>query len=103
MDDDAPWRALATPDVLPRKVRRRWSRRDALLPVLLAGELMAGVLLAGVWQLATATPQPGVAAGPAAATTSGPAVLVLPPAPASAPSPPPRRTVPHNPFAVQVG
>lgn len=94
-------------DVLPRGVRRPWSRRDALLPLVLTGELMVGVLLQGAWQLVRATPGPAVStpvAGPPA--TAVEAVVVVPPAPVPTPAPPPpppRRVESRNPFAAPPG
>ncbi len=100
-------RAVPADDVLPRGVRRPWSRRDALLPLVLTGELMAGVLLQGAWQLVQAPPGPAVStpvAGPPA--TAVEAVVVVPPAPVPTPvppPPPPRRVDPRNPFAAPSG
>jgi hypothetical protein len=99
-DDEAA--VLPAADVLPTGVRRRWGWADALLPTVLAGELLAGVLLGVAWDAAStvAPPRPST---PSAAVTSTSTVVVPPPAAAPAPAPPPRRTVPRNPFEVQPG
>lgn len=105
-DDDAPRTAQPTPEVLPTRARRRWSRADARLPALLAGELLAGVLLGMAWQVASTVPPVRLPA-PSVVASSGDAVVVVPvPVPVLDPPaapPPPLRTVPRNPFAVQVG
>lgn len=103
MDDDATSAAQPTSDVLPRGVSRRWSRADALLPAVLAGELLAGLLLGLAWQAAS-TP-PGVLPPPSAVASTADTMVSVP-APVVAPvppPPPPRRTEPRNPFAPQLG
>lgn len=93
---------MSTADVLPARVRRRWRNRDALLPALLGVELLAGVALGAVWDW-----QGDLLQDPAEVTVvqvqpAAVAVVVVPPAPAPTPPPAPVRTVPRNPFAVQV-
>lgn len=98
--------AVPTPDVLPRGVRRRLGARDAVLALVLVGELLAGVGLRAAWESreAVATwlvPAPSVAAvGPPVTATTW---VLVPPVPAPPPPPPPpRRTAPRNPFEVQL-
>ena len=98
---------MPTADVLPTGVRRRLSRRDALLPAVLAAELLTGVVLGAGWEAregvlaalsVPSEPAPVVVVQPAATT-----MVVVPPPPAPpTPAPPPMRTVPHNPFVVLV-
>lgn len=90
-------------DVLPRGVRRRRSRADALLPAVLAGELLAGVLFGLAWDVASSVPA-SIAPPSSGIASTGSAVVVVP-APILAPvtPPPPLRTEPRSPFAVQLG
>jgi len=98
---------VPTADVLPTGVRRRLSGRDALLPAVLCAELLAGVLAGAAWESRAevlqalappARPAPVTVVEPVATT-----MVVVPPPPAPpTPPPPPLRTVPRNPFAVQV-
>lgn len=97
--------AVPTPDVLPSGVRRRLGRRDAVLALVLVGELLAGVGLRALWESreelgAWLVPAPAVAAGPPVVATTW--VVVPPPPTPAPPPPPPLRTVPRNPFAVQL-
>lgn len=95
--------AQPTSDVLPQGVRRRWSRADARLPAILAGELLAGVLLGMAWQVASTLPPVTLPPPSVIATTTGSVTVPMPvTAPAAAPPPPPR-TEPRNPFAAQLG
>lgn len=96
-----------TPDVLPSGVRRRLGARDAVLALVLVGELLAGVGARAAWEQRDAlgdwlVPAPTAAATgePVEATTW---VVVPPPPTPAPPPPPPRRTVPRNPFEAQVG
>lgn len=101
--------AAPSADVLPTGVRRRLSRRDAWLPLVLTGELLAGMVLGMAWHVAATVPDVRLPpAGSTVATEDGTdrrpgAVVVAPPAAAPAPAPPPRRAEPRNPFAMQVG
>lgn len=102
--------STAARDVLPRGVRRRLGRTDAVLAAVLVGELLAGTAAGAAWQVRDdlarawvpdvprAATAPAAPAPPQAATTW---VVVAPPA-APAPPPPPRRTVPRDPFEVQL-
>ena len=101
--DDEPVCAVPTSDVLPTGVRRRRGLRDLLLPAVLSGELLAGVLLGMAWEVASTVPPVTVPVSSTIAST-GDAVVVVPPVAAPpTPPPPPRRTVPRNPFEVQPG
>lgn len=105
MDSAALIAAPPSVDVLPTGVRRRWGRADALLPAVLAGELLAGVLLGLAWDLASTVPA-GSAAPVSGYASTGAAVVVVPPAPVPGTTPappPPLRTEPRSPFAVQLG
>jgi len=87
------------------RVRRRLGRRDVLLPVILCGELIAGVMLGMAWQAASSAPEAQLRPDSSAvSTSSSTAVVVAPAPPPPPPSPlPPPRTEPRNPFAMQVG
>lgn len=77
----------AAQDVLPTGVRRRRALTSGLLPVVLLGELMAGVVFGAVWE---ATMTAGRPAGPA--TLAEPAVG---PAPSTTPDPASAATAPE--------
>lgn len=109
--------AVPSCDVLPTRARRRLSRRDAWLPLVLTGELLAGVLLGMTWHVVATVPevrpsavgteaggaQRDAAEGAARGGATGGTATVVPPAAAPAPPPQPRRAEPRNPFAMQLG
>lgn len=105
MSVEAPPAAAATPDVLPSGVRRRLGPRDAGLAAILVGELLLGVGAHVAWDCRDALgggSRPRPVAVAAAATATEPA-LVVGAVPTASPEPlAPRRTVPRNPFAVQL-
>lgn len=103
MDPGALTVAQSNADVLPVGVRRRWGRADALLPAVLAGELLAGVLLGLAWDFASTVPAGSVVPVSGYASTETAVVVPPVPLPPSAPPPPPPRTEPRSPFAVQLG
>jgi hypothetical protein len=107
-------------DVLPTGVRRRLCLRDGMLPMVLLGELMAGVALGAAWPRLTTPPgahsqlvpttavlapvAPPVAVGPAAAVAPRaavpvPATVAVPvTAPVTVPAPAPAAVAPaHTP------
>lgn len=97
-------RVVPAPDVLPVGVRRRPVARDAALVALLAGELLAGVGLRAAWQARDSSPVPAAPAAAAVAAAPAPdrpPVVLAPPA-LAVPVAPPRRSVPRDPFAVQI-
>lgn len=95
------------PDVLPSGVRRRLGARDAVLALVLVGELLAGAGVRGAWEHRDALGErllPAPAAAPTGQPVEATTWVVVPPPPTPAPPPPrSRRTVPRNPFAPQVG
>jgi hypothetical protein len=104
--------AAAAPasDVLPVGVRRRLTRRDTWLPLVLTGELLAGMLLGMAWHVATAVPAarpPAVGdlttGDRAVSGSAGGAATPVPPPAAAPTAQPPLRTGPRNPFAMQLG
>lgn len=102
---EAPPAAAATPDVLPSGVRRRLGPRDAGLAAILVGELLLGVGAHVAWDarhtLASwSRPRPLPVS--AATVAAEPPVVVAAAATPSPAPPAPRRTVPRNPFAVQL-
>lgn len=103
MSVHAPELLVPTTDVLPMRVRRRLGRGDALLPAILFGELMAGMMLGMAWQAASSAPEVALRPVSSAVATSSPMVVVAPPEPPPSTPPPPPRTEPRNPFAMQVG
>ena len=102
MSVDAPGTSVPTSDVLPAGVRRRLSRRDALLPAVLLGELVAGMMLGMAWQVASTVPVVPARPPISAVSTTNTTIVVAPSVAPTAPPPPPR-TEPRNPFAIQVG
>jgi len=99
--------------VLPTGVRRRPGRRDAVLALVLSGELLAGIGLRLAWEHREAIgdvllPQAAAVPAESAATSTSTMTttwVVVPPAPVptqAAPPPPPRRTDARNPFQAQV-
>ena len=103
MSVHAPELLVPTADVLPMRVRRRLGRGDALLPAILFGELMAGIMLGMAWQVASSAPEVELRPVSSAVSSSSPMVVVAPPPPPASSAPPPPRTEPRNPFAMQVG
>ena len=107
--------AAPTMHVLPTGVRRRPGRRDALLALVLTGELLAGMGLRVLWehreelseallpQAATVSSESTVSTSSAVTTTTW---IVVPPAPIPTDPPPPPpapRTTGRNPFVTQAG
>ena len=91
-------------DVLPAGVRRRLSRRDGMLPLVLMGELMAGMALGAVWPSLTAATAP---VAPQTTTTTAvttqpivPRVPITPPSPSAVPV---VMHPPRNPFGTPDG
>lgn len=103
MSVDAPEILVPTPDVLPSSVRRRLGRADALLPAILFGELAAGVMLGMAWQAASSAPAVEMRPVSSAVSSARTEMVVVPAPVVPASAPPPLRTEPRNPFAVQVG
>ena len=99
--------------VLPTGVRRRLGRRDALLALVLTGELLAGMGLRVAWEhrdelgeicMPQAAPVAAESTSTSTSTmTSTSWVVVAPPPTEPPPPPPPLRTVPRNPFEAQGG
>ena len=106
--------AAPTLHVLPAGVRRRLGRGDAVLVLVLAGELLAGMGARVAWDhrdelgqvwMPAAAPVSAESTVTSTSTMTTTSWVVVPPAPVptdAAPPPPPPRTTARNPFQAQV-
>jgi hypothetical protein len=107
-EDDVVEGGAAARDVLPRGVRRRLGRADAVLAAVLVGELLAGLGARAAWDAREELGRAWVPDAPRAAAAADPVPqtatrwVVVPAQVPPAPPPPPLRTVPRDPFEVQL-